>query len=124
MATYANGVADHAARVLSGEVKVAGEGSDAIVVELPDSEPDSDSDDEMPAYVEVPIAPEGRNLTPEEWAAYGKKQETHAAKYKEQAAKRKERRKKKDGERKAVFGKLRATASGSDGKNIVISVKK
>ena len=115
MATYANGVATHAAAVLRGEIKITGETANAIMVDVPDSEPES-SDDDSPVFVEVPIAPEGRELTREEWAAYGEKQKAQAAKYKEREAKRKERRKKKEGERKAVYGKLRATASSSDNK--------
>ena len=115
-------MADHAAKVLRGEVKVAGEGSDAIVVELP-SDDDFATDDDMPAYVAVPVPPEGRALTAEEWAAYYKQQEAHEAEFKKQAASRKEKRKKRDEKRKTVFGKLRAGASSSDGKNknIVIS---
>jgi len=119
-------VADHAAKVLRGEVKVAVQGSDAIELDLP-SDDDAASDDEMPAYVPVPVPPDGRALTAEEWAAYYKQQEAHEVEYKKHAASRKEKRKKKDDKRKAVFGKLRAgAASSSDGKNknIVISLKK
>ena len=126
MAEYANGVADHAAKVLRGEVKVAGQEGDPIELDLP-SDDDALSDDDMPAYVPVPVPPDGRALTAEEWADYYKKQEAHAIEYKKHAASRKEKRKKRDDKRKALFGKLRAgAASSSDGKNknIVISLKK
>ena len=126
LASYSNGVADHAAKVLRGDVKVAVQGADAIEVDLP-SDDDAASDDEMPAYVPVPVPPDGRALTAEEWADYYKKQEAHAVEYKKQAASRKEKRKKSDDKRKALCGKLRAgAASSSDGKhkNIVITLKK
>ena len=96
-------------------------------MELPDSDADSDTDDEMFSFVEVPVAPTGEKLTADDWAEYGKKQEAHVAKCKEQEAKRKanrDKRKKKDGERKAIFGKLRASASASDSKSLVIDVRK
>ena len=122
MATYASGVACHAAQVLRGDFKISGETANAIVVDLPDSEPES-SDDELAAYVEVPVAPEGKTLSPEDWDAYRKKQTAHAAMFKEREAKKKERRKKKEGERKAVYGKLRATASSSDSKGVIAAKK-
>ena len=92
-----------------------------------DSDNDSDSDDEMCSYVPVPVAPTGKKLTAEDWAEYGKLQEAHQAEFNEKAAKAKakrEKRKKRDGDRKAIFGKLRASASTSDNKNLAISVRK
>ena len=101
MVNYANGVADHAGKVLRGEVRTGTAIGDVegVVLDVPDdSDLDSDTDDELFSFVKVPT---GTVITPEMWAACAKKQEAHHVQCKEKEATRRTKRdtrRKKDGE--------------------------